>query len=226
LYIEDNAFTGAVLNRAVSPEEVFRMDIHRRLMHRNKRPVRPAGRAERSADSGFTLVEGLVAAMISAVLAGVLFTVMKMNNDGVKDGAVNAKVRSQYEIAIAEIGTYARRAHAVLDDAAGETYQSSLTLTDTTTSKIMMYDEAVNGTGIPIRGFWVDGGELKEWRPEWGEFRSFVVGAWPTVSVPDATPFQLSADRKTMTVSMRVSAMFAGVTAVTPARGEVFICRN
>ena len=195
-------------------------------MQRIKQPVRAAGRAKRPAESGFTLVEGMVAAMISAVLVGVLFVVMKMNNDGVKYGAVNAKVRAQYEVAIMEIGSSARSASAVLNDSAGETFPPASTLKLDTTSKIMMYRITSNGLGDPTRGFCVDGGVLKEWRPEWGEFRPFAVGAWPTLTVLDAEPFRLSATRKTLTVSMRVSASHAGMTAVAPAHGEVFVCKN
>jgi prepilin-type N-terminal cleavage/methylation domain-containing protein len=202
------------------------MDSYSGPTHRNKKPAGAARRAERTADRGFTLIEGLMAAMISAVLAMVLLTMLRMNNDSVKYGAVNAKIRSQYEIAIQEIGTYTRMAHAVLNEGSGEAYPPVAALTADTTSKIMMYDEDANGAGIQTRGFWVDNGQLKEWKNDGNGWRLFVVGKWPTVSVSDATPFQLSASRKTVTVSMRVSGTFGGVTAIAPARGEVFICRN
>ncbi|MBN2189410.1 MAG: prepilin-type N-terminal cleavage/methylation domain-containing protein [Chitinispirillaceae bacterium] len=203
------------------------MDVHRRVIHRNKRPASAAGGAEKTADSGFTLVEGIVAAMISSILVGVMFAFLSMNNTSVKYGAVNAKVRSQYEIAITEIGTYARRAHAVLNhEGGGETYPPGTGLSVDSTSKIMIYEEDANGAGIPIRGYCVENGEFKEWRPGWGDFQPFIVGKWPSISVIDAAPFILSSNRKTVTVSMRVSDTIAGVAAVTPARGEVFSCRN
>jgi prepilin-type N-terminal cleavage/methylation domain-containing protein len=175
-------------------------------------------------ESGFTLVEGIVAVVISSILAGVMFMILKMNNDCVKDGAVSAKAHSQYETVIAEIGTYTRRACAVLDEGIGEIYRPDSTYTAVAASKIMMDTLDANGTPGHMRGFWVDGGVLKEWTGS--GWVPFTVGAWPTVSVPDTAPFQLSASRKTVTVSMRVSAALGGDTAVAPARGEVFICRN
>jgi hypothetical protein len=182
---------------------------------------------ERTSNSGYSLVEGIVAAVISSMLAGVLFTILGFNFNGVKFGAVSAKVRSQYEIAILEIGTNARNAYAVLNyEGSGETYPPASTLTQAVTSKILMYSEDANGAGTPIRGFWVDGGQFKEWKPGWNEFKPFSVGGWSTMTVLDASPFQLSADRKTVTISMQVKDSLYGAVAVAPARGEVFNCRN
>jgi prepilin-type N-terminal cleavage/methylation domain-containing protein len=203
--------------------EIFCMDNYTRRAGPKRKPALAARRAERTSDCGFTLVEALIAVMISSVLTMVLLAMLRMNNDSVKNGAVNAKIRSQYEIAIAEIGTYTRRAHAVLSGV--EPYPPDTSFRDTATSKIIIYEDT-NGTGIPIRGFCVEDGQFKEWKPGWSDYKSFVVGKWPTVSVLDTAPFLLSANRRTVKVSMRVSGVFAGVTAVTPARGEVFICRN
>jgi hypothetical protein len=183
--------------------------------------------SEGISNGGYTLVEGIVASVISSMLAGVVFTILGFNYNSVKFGAVNAKVRSQYEIAITEIGTNARNAYAVLNyEGSGETYPPASTLARAVTSKIMMYGEDAHGAGTPIRGFWVDNGQLKEWKPGWSEFKPFVVGSWSTMNVLDVSPFQLSADRKALTVSMRVIDSLNGAAAVAPARGEVFICRN
>jgi type II secretory pathway pseudopilin PulG len=186
----------------------------------------------RSAEMGFTLVEALVAALISLVLLGVMFTIMAMNNNGVKDGAVNAKVQSQYETAIAEIGTKVRTASVVLDGYANETSPPSNNPTSVTTKKIIICSQDAGGTLTKIRGFSVEeeGGvyKLKECSNGFtaADYIPFKVGSWPELSVVEATPFQLSKDRKTLTVSMSVTGTFAGITAVAPARGEVFTCRN
>ena len=120
----------------------------------------------RSDEMGFTLVEALVAALISLVLLGVMFTIMMMNNNGVKNGAVNAQVQFQYETAIAEIGTAARNATAVLTG--GEAFPPTAGMTATSTSKIEMHYQDAAGAVSHIRGFWVDNGILKEWRPGGG----------------------------------------------------------
>jgi hypothetical protein len=182
---------------------------------------------ERRLNGGYTMVEGIVAAVISSMLIGVLFTILGFNYNSVKFGVVSAKVRSQYEIAITEIGTNTRNAYAVLNyEGSGESYPPASTLAQIVTSKIMMYGEDATGAGTTVRGFWVDDGQLKEWKPGWSEFRPFIVGSWSAMNVLDASPFQLSADRKTITVSMRVKDSLCGAAAVAPARGEVFICRN
>lgn len=182
----------------------------------------------RLTEMGFTLVEGLVAGVVSMVVVGIMIAILMMSGNGTKDGAVNAKVQSQYEIAIAEIGNNARSASFVLNDAAGEKPPASVAdvFTSTTTSKIIMYYRNANGDTIRTRGFWVDNGMLKEWRPGWTGYQPFIVGNWTAISVPDATPFQLAPSRKTLTVFMSVNGTFSGITAVVPARGEVFICRN
>jgi hypothetical protein len=198
----------------------------RRFLYSNKDTGMPSLSVPVS-NGGYTLVEGIVASVIASILAGVLFTILSFNYESVKFGAVSAKVRSQYEIAITEIGTNTRNAYAVLNyEGGGETYPPASTLTQAMTSKIMMYSEDANGAGAPVRGFWVDDGQFKEWKPGWSEFKPYVVGGWSMMRVLDASPFQLSADRKTLTVSMRVRDSLRGATAIAPARGEVFICRN
>jgi prepilin-type N-terminal cleavage/methylation domain-containing protein len=175
---------------------------------------------------GFTLVEGLVAAIIASLLAGILLMIMRMNNDGVKDGASNAKVQAQYETAITDIGSSVRFATVVVNAAAGETMPVPEGLSNVTTSKIEMWIQDAAGNNTKTRGFWVNNGALMEWRPGWGAYQDFKVGNWPTLTVLDATPFTLSANRKTLTVSMRVNCTFLGATDTAFARGEVFTCRN
>lgn len=178
----------------------------------------------RTSEAGFTLVEGVVASLLSVILAGVLFAILRMNNDGVKDGAVNAKVQFQYETAMAEIAKSARQAAAVLDGVTGEAYPPAGTFTEISTSKIVMFD----GNGNKFRGFWVKGGALYECSAGFtlADYTLFKVGNWSTLNVPDANPFQLSSDRLTLTTSMSVTGTFSGITAVAPSRGEVFACRN
>jgi hypothetical protein len=204
------------------------MDKLKKIKTLNNKNVHASWLSQRSQKDGYTLVEGIVASVISSMLAGVLFTILGFNYNSVKFGAVSAKVRSQYEIAITEIGTNARNAYAVLNyEGSGETYPPpASTLAQTVTSKIMMYGEDANGVGMPIRGFWVDDGHLKEWKPGWSQFKPFIVGSWATMNVLDASPFQLSGDRKMLTVAMRVKDSVCGAAAIAPARGEVFICRN
>jgi type II secretory pathway pseudopilin PulG len=180
--------------------------------------------AHRVAEMGFTLVEAMVAAVVSSVLFGVVLVIMMMNNNGVKNGAVNSQVQFQYETAIAEIADATRRATAVLAD--GEAFPPDAGLAAVATWKIEMWYQDAAGSATKIRGFSVEGGVLKEWKPGGGGYQSFRVGSWPAISVLDANPFTLSPSRKTMTVSMRVKSVFSGDTAVAPARGEVFTCRN
>jgi type II secretory pathway pseudopilin PulG len=196
-------------------------------MCRNPAPKNSDRKLFRCAEAGFSLVEAIVAALISVVLAGVLLAIMRMNNDGVKNGAVNAKVQAQYETAMAEIAKYARNATAVVNAAAGEGFPLAAGLTATPPiSKIEMYFQDAAGTVTQTRGFSVINGILMEWKPGWPAYSAFRVGNWSRLTVLDANPFTLSSNRKTLTVSMRVSGTVLGQTAVAPARGEVFTCRN
>jgi len=181
-------------------------------------------REKRPAEKGFTLVEGVVASVVSTLVAGIMLTIMSMNNDGVKNGAVNANVQAQYETAIQEIAAAARNASGIVTGT--ETWPLTATATSTTTARIEMWYQNADGTTKRIRGFWVDNGVLKEWDTIGQIYKVFAVGCWPTVTVLDAYPFSLSANRKTVTVSMRVRGIFSGDTAIAPARGEVFLCRN
>jgi hypothetical protein len=141
-------------------------------------------------------------------------------------------VQSQYDIAIAEIGARVRTAAVVLDGDANETSPPANNPTSVTTNKIIICSQDADGTFPKMRGFFVEaeGGVLKLKECSTGftaaDYIPFKVGSWPSLSVVEATPFQLSKDRKTLTVSMSVTGTFAGITAVAPARGEVFTCRN
>ena len=179
-----------------------------------------------SPETGFTLIEGIVASLISVILVGVLLTILTMNNSGVKNGAINTQVQAQYEIAIEQIAAAARKATAIL--AGGETWPPTAGMAATTTSKIEMYYQDAVGNVTRIRGFKVDGGVLKECSSGFSDadYIPFKVGSWPALSVLDASPFTLTSNRKSVTVSMRVCGVFSGDSAIAPARGEVFTCRN
>jgi type II secretory pathway pseudopilin PulG len=188
------------------------------------KPAHTSKKQIHTAEKGFTLVEGMVGGTISVVLVGVLLTIMNMNNDGVKNGAINTQAQSQYEIALQEIADAAREASGIVDGS--EAWPLTTSVTAATTSKIEMYYQDAAGTITKFRGFWIDNGILKEWKPGWSAYQAFIVGSWPAIKVVDATPFSLSADRRIVTVSMQLKTEFSGDTAIAPARGEIFACRN
>jgi hypothetical protein len=143
-------------------EFFFNQYVPRGGLSLDKKPGVAPWAWERRLNGGYTMVEGIVASVISSMLIGVLFTILGFNYNSVKFGVVSAKVRSQYEIAITEIGTNTRNAYAVLNyEGSGESYPPASTLAQIVTSKIMMYGEDATGAGTTVRGFWVDDGQLK-----------------------------------------------------------------
>jgi prepilin-type N-terminal cleavage/methylation domain-containing protein len=176
----------------------------------------------RDHDRGFTLIESMIAMMIAAVLAGVLYTILRMNNDGLSRGAVNTKMQMQYETVIERIGYDTRRAAAVLDG--GETWTAFDTGVNKFTSKrtncIVMYDTA----GNKIWGYKVDS-IVNESDSNLTNYQPFTVGG-SKVHATGTYAFALSKDRQQDTVLLRVFSFFLGEKDTTAQRRELFRCRS
>lgn len=177
-----------------------------------------------SNNKGFTLIEAIVAVAISSVLAMVLLTILRMNNDGVSRGAVNTKIQMQYETVIERIGYDTRRAVAVLDG--GETWTAFDTGGDQFTSKrtncIVMYDSA----GNKIKGYKVDiSTRTLQEASDGTTYTPFTVGS-SVVYATDTSVFALSNDRLQDTVLLRVFSSFLREKDTTAARKERFMCRS
>lgn len=170
--------------------------------------------------SGFTLVESLVTTAISALIAGVMFTILHFNNQGVSNAAVNTRIQMQYETVIDRIGFDTRRAAAVLD---GNTetwagYQAGGPFSAMRTNCIEMFDDA----GQRISGYKVDGTTLYEWVTGSG-YIPFTVAENP---VQVLGTFAIARDRKQDTVLLRVFSTFMRQSDTTAMRMERFFCRN
>lgn len=182
-------------------------------------------------NKGFTLVEAVVALMISSVLAGVLFTILRVNNDGVSRGSVNTKNQMQYETVVERVGYYTRIATAVLDDNSESWtafFNNPNTFTAARTNSIAMYD----ADGTKIAGYTVDntGTILREYISGSGIYKNFIVGPNNvTITGQGAANdqlFALTASRKCDTVLLSVYSSDKKATDTTLARYDVFTCKN
>ncbi len=178
---------------------------------------------ERSTPIGFTLVETIVAACITAIIATVMLTLLRMNNDQVSIGALNTLVNMQYSTAVSQIGDIARTATVILDGA--EAWSPAPNAALLATKTIKMWD--INGA--VIGGFNINGTTLQEWKTGVG-FIDFHVGdaaaSSTLVKVDGASGFSLSSDRKTVTLAIRVVSTSGSRTAYVKSKQEVFTCRN
>jgi prepilin-type N-terminal cleavage/methylation domain-containing protein len=176
-------------------------------------------------DRGFTLIEGIVAATITAVLAMVLFTILRMNNDGVSRGAVNATIQMQYETVLERIGYYTRKAAAILDGSnSSETWTAydtgSINFTSKRTNCIVMYDTA----GNIIKGYKFESSTVKE-SSDGTNYTLFTVGS-SAVQAIGTYAFALSKDRQQDTVLLQVVSSFLTQKDTTAQRQERFRCRS
>jgi type II secretory pathway pseudopilin PulG len=176
---------------------------------------RAAGRNER----GFTLVESIVAGAISVIIGAVLLTILAMNNHGVSTGALNTKAQMQYQIALDEIGRYARRSPVIL--AGDESWPVSPTtvLPARMVTSIWMFDTA----GNKIRGYQNSSGILQEYIDNTIQWQAFRIGK-DTVHITGAT-FQLTSNRKQVIVNISVKTTLNGLSDTVLAKQETFLCR-
>jgi type II secretory pathway pseudopilin PulG len=169
--------------------------------------------------SGFSLVETIVSGAVTTVLAGVMFIILQMNNQGISNGAVNTRIQVQYQTVIDQIALDSRRATAILDGNS-ESWNAfnGGTFAPLRTNWIELYDN----TGARIKGYKIEGTVLQEWINGRG-YVPFLVGDVP---VQVLGCFALAKDRKQDSVMLRVFSSFMNINDTTAARIESVISRN
>lgn len=174
---------------------------------------------------GFTLVESIVASALVLVVGGVTLTILQMNNRGVSNGALNARIQMQYETVVSQIGRSARFANVVLDGTSSESWPPSATAAPASGIKaITMFDTSGNWIG----GFKiVSDTMLQEYDttttpPAWINFR---VGPNDVRVTPNSS-FSLTGDRKWLTLNISVFSSFGSLRDTAVTKQEVFACKN
>ena len=171
---------------------------------------------------GFTLVEAIVASAIAVVVGVVMLTILQMNNQGVSNGALNARIQMQYETVVAQISRDARFANVVLDGttsescplAAGAVPKAGITA-------VKMFDDDCHW----IAGYQIVGTTLQEYVTTTNAWINFRVGP-NEVTVTPASSFSLTADRKWLTLNIAVFSSFASLKDTAVSKKEVFVCKN
>jgi prepilin-type N-terminal cleavage/methylation domain-containing protein len=168
---------------------------------------------------GFTLIESILAAAIAAILGGVMYTILRMHNDGIALGAVSARIQMQYGTMVDQIGQKARAANAVAKSS-GETWSDSMDYTPDTAASVYMYDTA----GHNIGGYQIAGTALQEWVSN--KWQNFHVGNNDVTVLPGSCFYLGSSDRKSLTLRIAVVSTVGNRCDTTLSKQELFLCRN
>ncbi|MBN1576479.1 MAG: prepilin-type N-terminal cleavage/methylation domain-containing protein [Chitinispirillaceae bacterium] len=167
---------------------------------------------------GMTLIEALVAGVIGVIVAGVIGVIYLMYDTQFRESNSGFALQMRYGNVSAQIASYARGAHKILD--AAETFADSCRSSAVTCSKVIFYAAA----GAPFAGIGTSNDTLFEceanlvWKP-------YTIGADP-VLVDPASSFTLNGCRNELTIDLRVKRTEGDTVFYSDPIREVFRCRN
>ena len=172
-------------------------------------------------EQGFSLVEALVAAVLSLLVGAVMVTIIQMNSNGTMNGALNTMIQMQYETVVSDICEKTRFADVVLGG--GEAWPAATNAAPiANTNKIMLYNTA----GAVIGGYQiVSTTTLQEYDLALANWKNFHVGS-KDVTVTAGSGFSLTGNRQWLTLNINVSSTFMTLTATSLSKQELFLCRN
>lgn len=177
--------------------------------------VRPATICE---IKGFTLVEALVAGLLSVFVIWVAVALFSMNAKQVSGSFVRSLTNMQYQTVIEQIGSKVRKASVISSnstkvlDASGAEIQS-----DT----IFLFDTTLAGL---FGGYCRVGTALKEWNG--AQFINFKVGTKNIKAQDTGKTFKIMPDRKSVLLNLFVIGVDGSTTDTMKSNGENFKCRN
>lgn len=176
-------------------------------------------RAKRA--NGFTLVEAIVAGIISVIIAAIGITVFIMYNRQLRESMAMAKLQRQYENIAEQIGHNVRTANRVLKT--GDDLVNPPTPLDTAgcndVKTIALYDKDLT----QIAGYSVSTGTFREWKN--GGLEDYVAGGGVVYVDIDESRFVLTALRDEVEVYLRLIDVGKVTTYLQP-RKDAFKCRN
>lgn len=165
---------------------------------------------------GFTLVEALVAGIISVFVLLIAIAVYNMNAKQITGGFVRSLTKMQYQTVIDQIGKNVRIASSIdshiIDTGAVMTPSDSIWLFDSLGVRFAGYKRSVNA--------------LMEWNGT--QFINFKVGS-NSVQVLDVgagNTFTLAPTRRSVTLNLSVFGVNGTVSDTMRSSGELFECRN
>jgi hypothetical protein len=171
--------------------------------------------------SGFTLVEGIVGSAILVLGGMIIFIVLQINNQGVSNSTLNARIQMQYETVVEQIGRSARFANVVL--LVSESWPPAANAMPVSDIKAV---KLFNDQGDSIGGYRiVNATTLQEYDTTALLWKNFRVGP-NDVKVTSNSGFSLTANRKWLTVNLSVFSSYASLVDTAVSKQEVFLCKN
>jgi type II secretory pathway pseudopilin PulG len=169
-------------------------------------------------NKGFTLIEGIVAGIVGVIIAGIVVVFLNIHNKAVKEGTAKSLVQMQAEVITKQISRNIRSANVVLGP--GETWSPKPKFTTRDTTIIILYDNA----GAVFAAYRIEGGVLKESK-DGTAYTDFKAGT-EKVKMDKGSNFALSANRKEVTLNLRVAVNYKGVDYKSNIVGGMYQCRN
>lgn len=168
---------------------------------------------------GFTLVEGLVVGLIAATVAVIFVPFMNMHNASLKDGVARGRLLIQSDVVSGDIARRVRTSSQVRPSDESWYPRPSLSVrTDLT--HVVFY----SSTGAVVRAYKFEGGYLKESEDN-SAFQIFRTGN-DTVRAAGGSGFKVSADRRELTVNLKLTLTYMGATYTAMTMGNMVVCRN
>jgi prepilin-type N-terminal cleavage/methylation domain-containing protein len=187
-------------------------------MEKNRKRTAPMKK-----QAGMTLVEVVVALIITSIVAGVGIVILLMHNDQLQYSALNTKLQAHYETALLQIAKVARTANSV--QPWSETWPpAAAAVTVASTQSIRMFDTG----GVTIGGFQTSSNALlQEYDTAQKKFKTFKVGADSVhITAAPKSDFAISNTRRQLTVNISVYTAYAAKRDTVPSKQETFLCRN
>lgn len=170
-------------------------------------------------NKGLTLTEVMVSGIIGAVIAGMLISVMSMQNSALNEGTANSRLLMQANTVSEEIGRRVRSANLILQN--NETW-SAVFPTATAANNIQLI-RLFNASGTLVKAYQISGNSLQE-SSDGTNWTNFKTGAFnATVS---GGGFNLSADRKAVALNLPLTHTLKGTTYTCYLQGDHYRCRN
>jgi prepilin-type N-terminal cleavage/methylation domain-containing protein len=163
---------------------------------------------------GFTLVETIVASVVSLVVGGAMFSLLFMYSNRSNESISSFLLQQQYENVSQQIGRDVRRASLVLKE--GETPSQHGSGFDTVTTIVLW-----NATGAIFAKYKIDGTTLNEGVDE----KPYQVGSG-SVKINGYSYFVISPQRKNVNINLSLSKTNRGTLVSSLPRMDILLCRN
>jgi hypothetical protein len=180
------------------------------------RHVRAAG----SGAAGFTLVETLVTVILGSIIAGVLWSSMKMYYDNIDLCFINIRLQRTFDAVLNQIGSITQQAAFVLAT------EDSATTFDNTRPDTCDSIHLIMPSGADTAGYRIKGGYLWE-KTGAGAWDKFICAPKETVKLAGTdSHFYLTPDRKIVSIRIKMWMSSKDKTDTIRLSGAQYLCRN